>query len=89
MTNIKESVQTAAALGTGTELLLPHVELHSNCRAVVDGCRGIVAYDETCVKLNCGALLVTLHGDGLCMERLDGTHISVCGTLVSLAFSCM
>ena len=87
MQNWKQNVQAAAALGAQSELLLPHIELHSNRRAVTDGCRGIVAYDETCVKLNCGDCLITLRGSELCMEHLDGDHISVCGTLVSLEFS--
>ena len=87
MQNLKQTVETAAQLATDTELLLPHIELHANCRAVIDGCRGIVAYDETCIKLNCGAFLLTLHGDALCMEQLCGAHISVSGILVSLELS--
>ncbi len=87
MQNFRKTVEMAAAMVTDTELLLPHVELHADRRAVVDGCRGIVAYDETCAKLNCGAILLVLHGDGLCMEQLSGTHISVSGTLVSLELS--
>ena len=84
MQRIKQTVETASALATGTELLLPHVELHADRRAVVDGCRGIVAYDEGEVRLNCGAFLLTIRGAGLCMEALLGEHISVCGCIAAL-----
>ena len=87
MQHLKQAVETAARLGTETELLRPHLEIHANRRAVIDGCAGIIAYDETCIKLNCGDLLLSLQGDALCLEHLNGGNISVSGTLVSLAFS--
>ena len=84
MQRIKQTLESASSLATDTELLLPHVELHADRRAVVDGCRGIVAYDEGEVRLNCGAFLLTILGAGLCMEALSGEHISVCGCIAAL-----
>ena len=87
MQTIRQTMETAAALGTGTELLLPHVELHADRRVVVDGCSGIVALDDSAVKLNCGVFLLTLRGAGLCVEELSGEHLSVSGTLAALELS--
>ncbi len=87
MQTIRQTLETAASLGAGTELLLPHVELHADRRAVIDGCLGIVALDDSNVKLNCGAFLLTLCGADLCMEELSGGHISVCGTIAALELS--
>ena len=80
MQTIRQTMETAAALGTGTELLLPHVELHADRRVVV-------ALDESAVKLNCGVFLLTLRGAGLCVDELSGEHLSVSGTLAALELS--
>ena len=87
MQKIRQTMETAASLGTGTELLLPHVELHADRRAVIDGCCGIVALDDSTVRLNCGAFLLTLRGEALCMEELSGEHLSVSGTISALELS--
>ena len=84
MQNFRQTMETAATLGTGTELLLPHIELHADRRAVIDGCRGIVAIDESALRLNCGAFLLTVCGSGLGPQALFGEHISVNGTITAL-----
>ena len=71
---------------TDRELQLPHIELNSNYGATVEGCKGIVEYDGSVVKINCGNLLVKFCGDNLSIKALSTDRISVNGTIISLEF---
>ncbi len=60
-----ETLREAAA-----DLLPPmRVELLSDREAVVDGCRGILEYNECCIRLCTGPLTVRFTGEGLTIDR--------------------
>lgn len=70
-----------------TELLPPmRVELLSDREAVVDGCRGILEYSESCIRLCTGALTVRFCGEGLTMRSFGSTGAVVAGKIRSVDF---
>ncbi len=66
------------------ELLLPHVELCSDKKAVVSGCKGIMCYSGECVKLNCKNKIITFLGNNLCLTALLEEEITVGGTIIEV-----
>lgn len=78
-----ETLREAAA-----DLLPPmRVELLSDREAVVDGCRGILEYSESCIRLCTGALTVRFTGEGLTMRNFGGLGAVVEGKIRSVDFS--
>ena len=62
------------------------VELLSDREAVVDGCRGILEYSESCIRLCTGALTVRFTGEGLTMRNFGGLGAVVEGKIRSVDF---
>lgn len=63
------------------------IEIFSNTQASVEGCKGILEYDESCIKLECSDLCVTFKGDGLYIRTMSDSSAMVCGTIASIDFS--
>ena len=62
------------------------IEIFSNTQATVDGCNGILEYDESCIKLECSDLFVTFKGDGLYIRTMNDSNAMVCGMIASIDF---
>lgn len=84
--NLKEKIEELSSLGAENELCLPHIELCSNREATVEGCAGIIEYDENTVKLNCKKVTVKFSGCFLCISNLSAGRICVSGEIVSIEF---
>ncbi|MBD9107729.1 MAG: sporulation protein [Ruminococcaceae bacterium] len=77
-----ETLREAAA-----DLLPPmRVELLSDREAVVDGCRGILEYNECCIRLCTGPLTVRFTGEGLTMRNFGSLGAVVEGKIKSVDF---
>lgn len=87
MQDLKQKLQALSSLGAAQDLALPHIELRANRQAVIEGCFGILEYEESCIRLNCKTVLVALTGSGLCLEHLSGSLVCVSGDLLTLSFS--
>ncbi len=83
---LKEKIEEISLLGAENELRLPHIELCSNREANVEGCVGIIEYDENVVRLNCKNITVKFSGDRLSIGNLSGGFISVSGEIVAVEF---
>ena len=62
------------------------IELFSNTQAAVEGCKGILEYDESCIKLECSDQIVTFKGDGLYIRTMSDSNAMVCGMIASIDF---
>ncbi len=82
----KQRLQALERFGEGDALAVPRVELCANKQAVIEGCRGILSYNETAVKLSCGALALELSGEALCLNHLSDQRVCVSGTVTALRF---
>lgn len=82
---IREKIEVIPT-DTLPELIMPHIDLCSNCHAVVEGCKGILEYDSDKVKLNCGAKIVTFLGTRLSITALFSEQITVSGVINQISF---
>lgn len=63
------------------ELIMPHIELCANKRAVVEGCRGILSYSNELISLNCKNMTVAFSGEDLSLCELCEGKVTVKGKI--------
>lgn len=63
------------------------VELLGNRQAVVDGCRGIIEYSDTCIRLSAQGLILKFTGTGLEIKAFTENEAIVGGTILGLEYS--
>ena len=63
------------------------VELLGNRQAVVEGCRGIIEYSDSCIRLSTPRLILKFTGTGLEIKALTDTSAIVEGTILSVEYS--
>lgn len=68
------------------EISLPHIDLDSDKSALIDGCAGVVEYDEKIVRINCGRKIVKFIGCDLSIKALSVSRICVSGKIFSVEF---
>lgn len=64
-----------------------HIELAGNREAFVDGCKGILTYDDNHIRLNTGKLIVSFSGSGLSINALQMEQAIVSGNIAEISFS--
>ena len=57
------------------------VVLTGDSMAELDGCRGLVCYEQTHVTLRLSDRTVTVYGENLCLKTFSQDHIAVCGKI--------
>ena len=62
-------------------------ELLGNRQAVVEGCRGIIEYSDSCIRLSTPRLILKFTGTGLEIKALTDTSAIVEGTILSVEYS--
>lgn len=80
--------QMQTALRETAEDLIPpmRVELLSDHQAVVDGCRGILEYNECCIRLCAGNLDLRFCGEQLSLRHFGEQGAVVEGRIRSVEF---
>lgn len=63
------------------------VELLGNRQAVVDGCRGIIEYSDSCIRLSAQGLILRFTGTGLEIRAFTENEAIVSGTILGLEYS--
>ena len=66
---------------------LPQIELSGNREAVIEGCQGILEYDENIVRLNLGKMIVRFTGLDLTIKCMNGESSIVSGTITAIEFT--
>lgn len=64
----------------------PQIELMGNREAIVEGCQGVLEYDENTIRLNLGAMMLQFTGRDLTMKCLTGQNVIVQGFFHSIEF---
>ncbi len=67
-------------------LPMVRVELLSNKQAVVDGCRGILEYSDTCIRLSADRLIVKFTGHDLEIKCLTDSGAVIEGCLLAVEY---
>lgn len=63
------------------------VELLGNRQAIVDGCRGIIEYSDTCIRLSTDRLILKFTGAEMEIKSLTDTSVIVEGNILGLEYS--
>lgn len=64
----------------------PTIELLGNRQMLIEGCRGILEYDDGYVKINGGRYAVTVLGEELELKNLTDRSCTVSGRIDSIGF---
>lgn len=67
-------------------VLLPHIEFDSDCKAVVEGSKGVIEYSENVVKINCKNVILKFCGYELNITALSSDRISITGRITAFEF---
>jgi len=62
------------------------VEITGNHEAVVEGCKGVLVYDENVIKLNMGKYSLRFTGQSLEMKCFENESLTISGLIVSVDF---
>ncbi len=65
---------------------VPHIEMQGNQEIIIDGCRGILEYDEDRIKLNAGSLVLSFGGSGLVIKTYSENQTVLTGEVMQISF---
>lgn len=65
----------------------PKIEMTGNKEIVVDGCNGIVEYDENIIKISTNTVSIGFEGQGLVITSYDNKVIIITGQIANLSFT--
>ncbi len=84
---LAQRLETALELPDGTLHRALRAELSGNRRAVVEGCRRILQYDEDCIRLDTVEGVLCFEGETLRVNCLSAGGAVVTGRFVTIHFS--
>ncbi|MBQ7541263.1 MAG: YabP/YqfC family sporulation protein [Clostridia bacterium] len=71
----------------GAELSVDaQIELSGNREAVVDGCVGVLQYEDTAIRLSTGRRIVRFTGSDLMIRTMQQNQVLITGTILSVEF---
>lgn len=83
---LSRHLERSLQLPDGLLTAMPRLELSGNRRVLIEGCTGIVDYDEDRICLRTAVGTVRFFGRYLCMHRLNPTCAVITGRLLSVEF---
>lgn len=63
-----------------------HFEINSNKEVIIEGCRGILQYDENIIRVNMGKMVTSFCGRNLSLKCLDSDSLVIIGFITSIEF---
>lgn len=64
----------------------PRIEITGNSSAVIDGCRGILEYSDTAIRVSLGMLSLQIKGRSLDLKCISPTSLIVEGFITSVEY---
>ena len=64
----------------------PKIEMLGNREMIIDGCKGVVEYDEAIIKLSLGEYVLSLSGDNLLFNSFDNSVAIISGQICEISF---
>lgn len=65
-----------------------HLEMTSNTEAIVEGCSGVLEYNDEVIRLNGGKMVIKITGRNLQIRCMTGESAIVEGFILSIEFLC-
>lgn len=62
------------------------IELHGSGTAIVEGCMGVLSYDDVHVRLGLKKQTLLIRGCDLCIDSMAGQTVCICGSICSVEF---
>lgn len=80
---VYDNLDLPRAITSGTA----HIEMLGNAEAIIDGCQGILHYDDTQIRLNLGKGSVCFEGSGLEIKSLSFEQAIIKGLIATVHFN--
>jgi sporulation protein YqfC len=84
-TNV-EKLEAALELPSGIFAGLAHLELSGNREAIIEGCKGVLEYDENLVRINTGKMIIRFLGRGLTIRNLTEDSAVIEGYITTIEY---
>ena len=81
---IAKQVENWLEMPLGSVASTARVELSDNRRAVVEGCQGILEYDDTVIRLATGSGVIRFEGGDLGVSCMDNNAAVVVGLIARI-----
>lgn len=65
----------------------PLIEIYSDREAVIEGCAGILEYNDSCVSVNCRCFVLNFKGFNFCIKSNSKDSITIYGKITEINFS--
>lgn len=65
---------------------IPRSEIMGNCQLSIENIRGILDYNENCIKINTTVGIVKIDGDDLLIDSISDESIFIKGRIIRLEF---
>ena len=65
---------------------IPRGELMGNCQMSIENIRGVLDYNENCIKINTTVGIIKIDGDELLIESITDDGVCIKGTIIRLEF---
>lgn len=79
---VTSSLQLPASALSGAA----HFEMNGNREVIVDGCRGVLEYDENRIRIHAGKMVTCFQGRCLSIKCLTADSLIVEGFITSIEF---
>ena len=83
---LSDKVEQVLDLPCGVLSDIPRIELNGNSEVVIDGCYGLLSYDDDSVQLHTGCGTLQILGQNLTVSALGCGTSMVNGKILSLDF---
>ncbi len=81
-----EKIEAVLELPSGIFEGLAHMELSGNREAVIEGCKGVLEYDENLVRINTGKMVIRFLGRNLTIRNLTDDSAIIEGYITSIEY---
>lgn len=63
-----------------------YMQMTDNAELTIECCKGVIRYDENCIKIRTAAHLLIIVGFDLCMKNFSSDGVIIRGRISSLTF---
>ncbi len=83
---VKEKISEELDLPLSSMPGMPNIELAGNRQAIVEGCKGVLEYDDDVIKLNLGKSIVKFVGSDLSINSYRLEQAVISGNIFAVEF---
>lgn len=85
-TPVKRILKKAINVPMLTDISVPHIQSEGNTEFIVDGCRGIIEYEQDRITLDADTLVIAFTGDNMELKSYSDIETVISGEIFSVEF---